>query len=158
MKSGEGRVIGLRMRASCIAFFTFSLWKSLYGLYIHFAGATITYLQGLWTLTRKWIHAYSISSSSCGLLKKLYYKCKSHQQARRKNINKCDFADLSFKTQQLDLTFDSKNQFLDPKLVRFGCLNVKIGRDMTKLWHFLHFSYFFSFSALIQRFWRALFN
>ena len=51
-------------------------------------------------------------------------------------MNKCDFADLSFKTQQLDLTFDSKNQFLDPKLVGFGSLNVKIGLELTKLWQY----------------------
>ena len=38
-----------------------------------------------------------------------------------------DFAKLSFINQQWDLTFDTKNQFLDPKLVGFGSLNVKIG-------------------------------
>ena len=35
--------------------------------------------------------------------------------------------------------FDTKYQFLDPKLVGFGGLNVKIGAELTKLWLFLIF-------------------
>ena len=46
------------------------------------------------------------------------------------------FAKLSFINQQWDLTFDSKNQFLDPKLVGFGSLNVKIGLKLWKLWQY----------------------
>ena len=47
-----------------------------------------------------------------------------------------DFAMLSFIHQQWDLTFDTKNQFLDPNLVGFGSLNVKIGLELTKLWQY----------------------
>ena len=37
---------------------------------------------------------------------------------------------------QWDLTFDTKNEFLDLNLVGFGSLNVKIGRELTKLWQY----------------------
>ena len=46
----------------------------------------------------------------------------------------CNFAKLSFINKQWDLNFDIKNQFLDPKLVGFGSLNVKIGLELWKLW------------------------
>ena len=39
-------------------------------------------------------------------------------------------------SQQWDLTFDTKNQFLDPELVGFGSLNVKIGLELSKLWYY----------------------
>ena len=29
---------------------------------------------------------------------------------------------------------DTKNQFLDPKLVGFGILHIKIGLELSKLW------------------------
>ena len=45
-----------------------------------------------------------------------------------------NFAELSFINQLRNLTFDTKNQFLDPKLVEFGILNVKIGLELSKLW------------------------
>ena len=59
----------------------------------------------------------------------------------------CNFAELSFINQQWDLTFNSKNQFLDPKLVGFGSLNVKIGLELTKLlqyWFSSNSPYIFS--------------
>ena len=37
---------------------------------------------------------------------------------------------------QWDLTFGTKNEFLDLNLVGFGSLNVKIGRELTKLWQY----------------------
>jgi hypothetical protein len=48
------------------------------------------------------------------------------QRQFRRNI-KSDFAGFLWTNQQWDLTFDTKNQFLDPKLVEFGVLNIKIG-------------------------------
>ena len=48
----------------------------------------------------------------------------------------CNFAELSFLNQRWDLTFDTKNQLLDPKLVGFGSLNIKIGLELTKLWQY----------------------
>ena len=38
--------------------------------------------------------------------------------------------------QQWDLTSDTKNQLIDPKIVGFGSLYVKIGRELTKLWQY----------------------
>ena len=56
-----------------------------------------------------------------------------------------------------NFTFDTKNQFLDPKFVGFGSLNVKIKLELTKLWQYkifkripIHFlrNYYITFNPL----------
>ena len=50
-----------------------------------------------------------------------------------------------------NFTLDTKNQFLDPKLVRFGGLNVKIGLELTKLWQSPANPHTFFFAKLLHK-------